>query len=186
MITPETTQPASTPSERRRLGASLLAALAGVLAAFGAFGVLAVLLAAMGLSIGVPLGLAPGDWRQLETVIAAAAALGSFVAYLFGGYVAARLGGRNGLQQGVRVFVLATAALAALGLLALAMAGPATIDAHFRSQGGAAAAAGMQVGKVAVKTAIWSLLAMLAGAVSGGVLGGRGGRGRDRRDADAT
>jgi MFS family permease len=165
------------------LGASLLAALAGVLVAFGTFGVLAVVVAAVGMAIGVPLDLAPGDWRRLETAIAAAAALGALLAYLFGGYVAARLGGRDGLQHGLRVFTLAVTALAALGLLGLAMAGPASIGAHLYSGGTPpVAAAGVQVWQVAVKTAIWSLLAMLVGSVIGGVLGERAHR-RQRPDA---
>jgi hypothetical protein len=169
-------RPATRPARSgpRRLGASLLAALAGVLVALGTFVVLAVLLAAAGLAIGVPMGLAPGDWRQLETVVAGAAALGAFVAYLFGGYVAARLGGHDGLHHGVRVFALGLSTLAALGLLGMAMLGPASVDAHLHAQAAPTApAAGIQVGTIAVKTAIWSILAMLAGAVTGGLLGGR-------------
>jgi MFS family permease len=163
--------------EPRRLGASLLAALAGVLVALGTFVVLAVLLAASGLAIGVPMGLAPGDWRQLETVVAGAVALGAFVAYLFGGYVAARLGGHDGLHHGVRVFALGLSTLAALGLLGMAMLGPASVDAHLHAQAAPTTpAAGIQVGTVAVKTTIWSILAMLAGSVSGGILGGRADR----------
>ena len=172
--------PAAGPATRtarsgpRRLGASLLAALAGVLVALGTFVVLAVLLAAAGLAIGVPMGLAPSDWRQLETVVAGAAALGAFVAYLFGGYVAARLGGHDGLHHGVRVFALGLSTLAALGLLGLAMLGPASVDTHLHAQAAPTApAAGIQVGTIAVKAAIWSILAMLAGSVSGGLLGGR-------------
>src|SRR5919198_5643466 len=92
---------------RPGLGASFLSALAGVLVAFGTFVVLAMVGTAAGLAVGVPMDLAPGDWRRLETVIAAAAAVGAFVACLFGGYVAARLGGHDGLRPGVGVFALA-------------------------------------------------------------------------------
>jgi hypothetical protein len=123
------------------------------------------------------MGRAPGDWRQLETVVAGAVALGAFVAYLFGGYVAARLGGHDGLHHGVRVFALGLSTLAALGLLGMAMLGPASVDAHLHAQAAPTTpAAGIQVGTVAVKTTIWSILAMLAGSVSGGILGGRADR----------
>jgi hypothetical protein len=172
--TPPTGPTSSTPPTRPRLGASPLAALAGVLVAFGTFGVLAVLVAAAGMAIGVPLDLAPGDWQRLETAIAAAAALGALLAYLFGGYVAARLGGSDGLQHGLRVFTLAVVTLAALGLLGFAMAGPANIGAHLHAGGAPPVpAAGVQVWEVAIKAVIWSLLAMLAGSVTGGILGER-------------
>jgi hypothetical protein len=162
---------------RRRLGASLLAALAGVLVALGTFVVLAVLAGASALAIGVPMGLAPSDWRQLETVVAGAVAVGAFVAHLFGGYVAARLGGHDGFHHGVRVFALGLSTLAALGVLGVAMLGPASVDAHLHTQAAPTApAAGIQVGTIAVKTVIWSILAMLAGSVSGGLLGGRAAR----------
>src|SRR6266540_3740601 len=109
---------APTPDDRHqtRGAASMLAAAAGVLAAFGSFLVLAVLIGASGIAVvGMPLDLAPRDWHRLATVIALGAALVSLLAYLFGGYVAARLGGRDGLQHGLRVFALAVLVLGVLG-----------------------------------------------------------------------
>src|SRR6266498_3538510 len=108
----------------------MLAAVAGVLAAFGSFLVLAVIVGATSIAlIGMPLDLAPQDWHRLATVIALGAALVSLLAYLFGGYVAARLGGRDGLQHGLRVFALAVLVLGVLGLLLLGMAGPVSTEA---------------------------------------------------------
>jgi len=163
--------------DRRRLrgGASMLAAVAGVLAAFGSFLVLAVVVGAAGLAIvGMPLDLAPRDWHRLATVIALGAALVSLLAYLFGGYVAARLGGRDGLQHGLRVFALAVVVLGLLGLLLLGMAGPVSVGTGLRRPSlSAAPGQGLTFGDVATKAAIWSMIAMLLGSIAGGMLGGR-------------
>jgi MFS family permease len=163
--------------DRRRVrgDASMLAAVAGVLAAFGSFLVLAVVVGAAGLAIvGMPLDLAPRDWHRLGTVIALGAALVSLLAYLFGGYVAARLGGRDGLQHGLRVFALAVVVLGLLGLLLLGMAGPVSVGTGLRRPSvSAAPGQGLTFGDVATKAAIWSLIAMLLGSIAGGMLGGR-------------
>jgi hypothetical protein len=155
-------------------GAPMLAATAGVLASFGSFLVLAVLAGAAGLAIvGMPLDLAPGDWHRLATAIALGAALISLLAYLFGGYVAARLGGRDGLQHGLQVFALAVLALGLLGLLVLGMAGPVSVGTGLRQPSmSAAPGQGITFGDVATKAAIWSLISMLLGSMAGGLLGG--------------
>jgi hypothetical protein len=152
----------------------MLAATAGVLAAFGSFLVLAMIVGAAWLAIvGVPLDLAPRDWHRLATVIALGAALISLLAYVFGGYVAARLGGRDGLQHGLRVFALAVLVLGLLGLLGLGMAGPVSVGTGLRQPSlSANAGQGITVGDVATKAAIWSLIAMLLGSMAGGLLGG--------------
>ena len=160
----------------------MLAAVAGVLAAFGSFLVLAVVVGAAGLAIvGMPLDLAPRDWHRLATVIALGAALVSLLAYLFGGYVAARLGGRDGLQHGLRVFALAVLVLGVLGLLLLGMAGPVSVGTGLR-QPSTAPGQGISFGDVATKAAIWSLIAMLLGSLAGGMLGERA----HRRRAEAA
>jgi hypothetical protein len=153
----------------------MLAATAGVLAAFGSFLVLAMIVGAAWLAIvGVPLDLAPRDWHRLATVIALGAALISLLAYVFGGYVAARLGARDGLQHGLRVFALAVLVLGLLGLLGLGMAGPVSVGTGLRQPSlSANAGQGITVGDVATKAAIWSLIAMLLGSIAGGMLGGR-------------
>jgi hypothetical protein len=166
-----------------RGAASMLASAAGVLAAFGSFVVLAVIVGAAWLAIvGVPLDLTPRDWHRLATVIALGSAAVSLLAYLFGGYVAARLGGRDGLQHGLRVFGLAVLALGLLGLLLLGMAGPVSVGAGLRQPGlEAAPGQGIRFGDVATKAAIWSLIAMLLGSLAGGMLGGRAHRRHHQR-----
>jgi hypothetical protein len=172
---PETRAPHGT-----RGGASMLAAAAGVLAAFGCFLVLTVIAGAAWLAIvGMPLDLTPRDWHRLATAMALGAALISLLAYLIGGYVAARLGGRDGLQHGFRVFALAVLALGLLGLLVLGMAGPVSVGTGLRQPGvPPTAGQGITIGDVAAKAAIWSMIAMLLGSMTGGLLGGRGHRRR--------
>src|SRR6266511_6496898 len=146
---------APTPADRHqtRGAASMLAAAAGVLAAFGSFLVLAVIVGATSIAlIGMPLDLAPQDWHRLATVIALGAALVSLLAYLFGGYVAARLGGRDGLQHGLRVFGLAVVVLGLLGLLLLGMAGPVSVGTGLR-QPTTPPGQGISFGDVATKAA---------------------------------
>jgi hypothetical protein len=173
-------EPETDDRRRTRGGASMLAAAAGVLAAFGCFLVLTVIAGAAWLAIvGMPLDLAPRDWHRLATVMALGAALISLLAYLFGGYVAARLGGRDGLQQGFRVFALGVLALGLLGLLVLGMAGPVSVGTGLRQPGmPPSPGQGITVGDVATKAAIWSMIAMLLGSMAGGLLGGRAHRRR--------
>ncbi len=166
----------------------MLAAAAGVLAAFGSFLVLAVLIGASGIAVvGMPLDLAPRDWHRLATVIALGAALVSLLAYLFGGYVAARLGGRDGLQHGLRVFGLAVVVLGLLGLLLLGMAGPVSVGTGLRQPSVTATPGqGITFGDVATKAAIWSLIVMLLGSLAGGMLGGRAYRRRVEAASDPS
>ncbi|HZD72375.1 MAG TPA: hypothetical protein VE776_00540 [Actinomycetota bacterium] len=172
--------------DRRRIrgAASMLAAAAGVLAALGCSVVLTVVGGAAWLSVvGMPLDLAPRDWHRLATAMALGAALISLLAYLVGGYVAARLGGRDGLQHGLRVFALAVLAVGLLGLLMLGMAGPVGVGTGLRQPGMAARTGqGITFGDVAAKAAIWSMIAMLLGSTAGGLLGGRA----HRRRAEAA
>ncbi len=181
-VTSQTSEPKAEDPLRVRGNASMLAAVAGVLAAFGSFLVLAVIVGATSIAlIGMPLDLAPQDWHRLATVIALGAALVSLLAYLFGGYVAARLGGRDGLQHGLRVFALAVLVLGVLGLLLLGMAGPVSVGTGLR-QPTTPPGQGISFGDVATKAAIWSLIAMLLGSLAGGMLGERA----HRRRAEAA
>ncbi len=129
--------------------------------------------------------LAPQDWQRLATIISLAAAAVSLLAYLFGGYVAGRLGGRDGLHHGLRVFGLAVVLLGLLGLLGLSMLGPASIGAGLHSPGGSPSPGeGIRFGDVAVKAATWSLTTMLLGSLAGGVLGERAHRRRHHGDSE--
>ena len=162
--------------------ARVLPTIAGVLAAFGSFVVLGVFAGAVGLAIvGLPLDLAPRDWDGLANGIAFGATVVSLLAYLFGGYVAARLAGGDGVQSGLRVFASGVLALGVLGLLLLVMSGPISVGTGLRQPTLTATGQGITVGDVATRAIIWSLIAMLLGSLAGGVLGVRA---HARRAAD--
>jgi hypothetical protein len=163
-----------------------MASVVGVMVALGASVVLGFVAAAIALAVGgMPLDLAPGDWQGLATLIALGAATVSLIAYLFGGYVAARLAGRDGFQHGLGVFGLALVVIAVLGLLAAGMEGPASVGAGVREPAVVAAGEGIRFAQVALKAAVWSLIAMLIGSAAGGVLGGRAARLRAEAAAGA-
>lgn len=165
--------PSATDRSRPRRGRAL-ATVAGVLAAFGTFVVLGVVAGAVGLAfVGLPLDLAPGDWNGLANGIAFGATVVSLLAYLFGGYVAARMAGSDGILSGLRVFASGVLALSVLGLLALVMAGPLSVGTGLRQPAMASTGQGITLGDVATKAVIWSLIAMLLGSLAGGMLGAR-------------
>jgi hypothetical protein len=173
--------PATDRPARPRRGRAV-ATVAGVLAAFGSFVVLGVVAGAVGLAlVGLPLDLAPRDWNGLANGIAFGATVVSLLAYLFGGYVAARLVGSDGIQSGLRVFASGVLALSVLGLLMLVMAGPLSVGTGLRQPSMASAGQGITLGDVATRSIIWSLIAMLLGSLAGGVLGARA---RERAKAD--
>jgi hypothetical protein len=176
--------PSATDRSGPRRQGRALATVAGVLAAFGSFVVLGVVAGAVGLAIvGLPLDLAPRDWNGLANGIAFGATVVSLLAYLFGGYVAARLVGSDGIQSGLRVFASGVLALGVLGLLLLVMAGPLSVGTGLRQPTMASAGQGITLGDVATRSIIWSLIAMLLGSLAGGILGVRA-QARASADAD--
>jgi hypothetical protein len=143
--------------------------LAGVLAGYGAFAVLAGFTAAALSKLHVHVDLSGADLRRAGT--ASGIVLGGvlFGAWLFGGYIAGRMARRAGLTNGILVFVLG---------LVIAVAGAATISG---SGAGDSVTQGLrnlgiptsgdqwrQIGTVA---GVASLLGMLLGSVLGGALG---------------
>src|ERR671911_2787827 len=96
------------PRDRKRLARqaglgrlSFNSVLAGVLVAYGAFAVLAALVGAVAVAIGVDAELASNDWTTFGMGSAVTATVVAFVAYLFGGYVAGRMARRAGLVNGL-------------------------------------------------------------------------------------
>jgi hypothetical protein len=96
------------PRDRKRLARqaglgrlSFNSVLAGVLVAYGAFAVLAALVGAVAVAIGVDAELASNDWTTFGRGSAVTATVVAFVAYLFGGYVAGRMARRAGLVNGL-------------------------------------------------------------------------------------
>jgi hypothetical protein len=150
---------------------SFISVLAGTLVAYGAFAILAALVGAAATAVGVDNDLSQNDWARLGTGGAIAAAVVLFLAYLFGGYVAGRMARRAGLLNGLAVFLLAIVLIAAVGAIVASQADADTIRTNLRSLG--LPTSGSEWGDIGTVAGIASLVAMLLGALVGGVLGER-------------
>ena len=145
--------------------------LAGVLVAYGAFAVLAALVGAVAVAIGVDAELATNDWAAFGMGSAVTVTVVAFVAYLFGGYVAGRMARRAGLVNGLAVFALAVLLVVVVGAIAASQADTEAIQANLRSLGlPITATEWAQIGTAA---GIGTLVGMLVGAGIGGVVGER-------------
>jgi hypothetical protein len=145
--------------------------LAGVLVAYGAFAVLAALVATAAAAIGLNTDLSRNDWATLGVASAVAVAVVLLVAYGFGGYVAGRMARRAGLRNGLAVFLLAVVLVGVVGAVAASQADAGAVGGNLRSLG--VPTTGTEWGKVGTVAGIGSLVAMLVGALLGGVLGER-------------
>ena len=166
------------PRDRKRLARqaglgrlSFMSALAGVLVAYGAFALLAALVGAVAVAIGLDTELASNDWATLGRGSAVTVTVVAFVAYLFGGYVAGRMARRAGLVNGVAVFALAILLVVVVGAIVASQADTDAIQTNLRSLGlPITAAEWARIGTVA---GIGTLVGMLVGAGIGGVEGER-------------
>jgi len=150
---------------------SFISVLAGVLVAYGAFAVLAALIGAAATAIGLTNDLSRNDWARLGTGSAIAAAVVLLLAYLFGGYVAGRMARRAGLLNGLAVFLLAIVLIAAVSAIIASQADADTIRTNLRTLG--IPTSGSEWSDIGTLAGIASLVAMLLGALVGGVLGER-------------
>jgi hypothetical protein len=174
---------------------SFISVLAGVLVAYGAFALLAALVGAVAVAIGLDTELASNDWATLGRGSAVAVTVVAFVGYLFGGYVAGRMARRAGLANGLAVFALAVLLVMVVGAIAASQADTEAVQANLRSLGlPITATEWAQIGTVA---GIGTLVGMLVGAGIGGVVGerwhseltrwaavGRGGPNHDQDDGE--
>jgi hypothetical protein len=166
------------PRDRKRLARqaglgrlSFISVLAGVLVAYGAFAVLAALVGAVAVGIGLDAELASNDWATFGRGSAVTATVVAFVAYLFGGYVAGRMARRAGLVNGLAVFALAVLLVVVVGAIAASQADTATIQANLRSLG--LPITGTEWAQIGTAAGIGTLVGMLVGAGIGGVVGER-------------
>jgi hypothetical protein len=150
---------------------SFISVLAGVLVAYGAFAVLAALAAAAAAAIGVNTDLSANNWAELGVGSAIVAAVVLLLAYLFGGYVAGRMARRAGLLHGVGVFILALVIVALIAAITATQTDTGAIRGNLRSLGIPTTSA--EWGDIGTLAGIGSLIAMLVGAVLGGLLGER-------------
>jgi hypothetical protein len=151
---------------------SFASVLAGTLVAFGAVALVMAVTGAVGSQLGLRTdGISTHDWRNAGTAGAAIAAVVLFAAFLFGGYTAGRMSRRAGARHGMSVFVLSAVIVGLVIGLAAWLGDPSSVRDHLSSNG------------VPVDTNTWSdigfgaaiagLVAMLLGAVLGGIRGDR-------------
>ena len=164
------------PRDRKRLARqaglgrlSFISALAGVLVAHGAFALLAALVGAVAVAIGLDTELASNDWTTLGRGSAITVTVVAFVAYLFGGYVAGRMARRAGLVNGLAVFALAVLLVLVVGAIAASQTDTETVQANLRSLG--LPITGSEWARIGTAAGIGTLVGMLVGAGIGGVVG---------------
>jgi hypothetical protein len=166
------------PRDRKRLARqagvgrlSFISVLAGVLVAYGAFALLAALVGAVAVAIGLDAQLASNDWTTWGKGSAVTVTVVAFVAYLFGGYVAGRMARRAGLVNGLAVFALAVVLVVVVGAIVASQTDTGTIQANLRSLGLPITAA--EWARIGTAAGIGTLVGMLVGAGVGGVVGER-------------
>ncbi|HET7486321.1 MAG TPA: hypothetical protein VFJ85_00230 [Acidimicrobiales bacterium] len=170
------TDPVETRGDRAALAAhaglgriSAASVLAGTLAAFGAFAVLAAGVAAAARAAGFDTHRSAGQWHDIGAAGGAAAAVLLLLCFVFGGYVAGRMARRAGSTNGLLVFLLGV--VVAGGLVGLVIADWGGVARNLRDAGIPTAAG--QWRDVGVLAGLGSLVAMLVGALLGGAWGER-------------
>lgn len=151
---------------------SVISVLAGVLVAYGAVLVLLAIAAGIGSALDLETaGISDNEWRDVG--VGAAVVLGTilFASYLFGGYVAGRMGRRAGLLHGLLVFVLGLVVIAAVAAITSASADGDAITRELQSQGVPTALDDWR--DIGLLAGLGVLAAMLLGALLGGSLGER-------------
>jgi hypothetical protein len=166
------------PRDRKRLARqaglgrlSFISALAGVLVAYGAFALLAALVGAVAVTLGLDTELASNDWTTFGMGSAVTVTVVAFAAYLFGGYVAGRMARRAGLVNGLAVFALAVLLVVVVGAIVASQTDTEAVQANLRSLG--LPITGAEWAKIGTAAGIGTLVGMLVGAGIGGVLGER-------------
>jgi hypothetical protein len=156
---------------KARGGISAGAILTGVVVAFGAMFLLSALVGGLLAATGVEASEIETDAGGDAIVASVAIVLSLFLAYLWGGYAAGRMGRGAGLLNGFLVPVLALIVAAIVAAVVNAMGAAANLNLPFDEnqlpiEGDNLADFGAAVG-------IASLIAMFVGGILGGVLGQR-------------
>jgi MFS family permease len=165
--------------DRRRLAreagygtTSLPSILAGTLVAFGALGLALAVAGAVGSRYGLRTdGISTAEWRRAGIAGAAVATAAVFLAFLFGGYTAGRMGRRAGARHGLLVFVLGAVLVGVVVGLAAWLGDTSTLRDSLTSNGVPVDANTWS--DIGIGAAIAGVVAMLVGAVLGGIRGDR-------------
>ena len=151
---------------------SLGSVLAGVLVAYGAFAILAAIAGGVLDAIGVDTqSLSTNDWREYGIATGAAAAISLFLSYLFGGYVAGRMARRAGALNGALVFLFGILLVAGVAAAIGSQADGDAVLSNLRSMG--VPTSGDEYAAIGTFAGLGAIVAMLVGAVLGGISGER-------------
>ncbi len=175
---------------------SLFGVLAGTLVAYGAFLVLASVVAAVSNAVGISDKVATLNWEELGVTAGLIVAAVLLLSYLFGGYVAGRMARRAGALNGFLVFVLGVLIVVGVSVLVNVVADGDEAVRNFRSVG--IPTSSEEWGNAGTVAGIASLLAIIVGPILGGILGERwhaklvhraldptvGAEGRHRKEAE--
>jgi len=146
--------------------------IAGTLVAFGAVGVVLAVVGAVGNELGLSTnGISTHDWRNMGLVAAVIATAVLFGAFFFGGYSAGRMSRRAGASHGAAVFAVSLIVVAVVVGLTSWMGATSTLRDNLSSNGvptDAQTWSGLAIGAIIAGT-----IAMLAGALLGGMKGDR-------------
>jgi hypothetical protein len=153
----------------RRL--SPISVLAGVLAAYGLFALVAAIVAAALQGSDANTNFSSYQWSTVRGVGALALGASLFVAYLFGGYVAGRMARRAGVAQAIGVIVLGIVLAVAAGVVVNALTDTSTIRDHLHNFGLPTTWHQWRTGVTWAGTA--GLIGIVLGALVGGMLGDR-------------
>lgn len=151
---------------------SLISILAGTLVAFAAFAILLAVVAGILAAVGFDTAdLVSIDYQKVGIISAIVTFLVLFVAYFFGGYIAGRLARRAGALNGGLVFLLAILIGVVVAVLVATQSDTQAIATNVRVVG--VPTSGEDYRPLATIAGVASLLAMLGGAILGGVSGER-------------
>jgi hypothetical protein len=141
--------------------------------AYGTFAVLVALAAGVAarLASSGRSDLSSNDWKNLGTGTGIAVAVLLGISYLFGGYVAGRMARRGGLINGLLVFLLGVVVAVGVAAIVGTQTDSGTIVRNLRNIG--VPTSGTEWSHVGTVAGVTALLAMLAGAAVGGILGER-------------
>lgn len=145
---------------------SLFGVLAGTLVAYGAFLVLASVVAAVANAVGVSDKVATLNWEEMGVTAGLIVAAVLLLSYLFGGYVAGRMARRAGALNGFLVFVLGVLVAVGVSLLVNLIADGDEAARNFRNAG--IPTSGEEWGNAGTVAGIASLLAIVIGPILGG------------------
>lgn len=111
-----------------------------------------------------------GDSTWAGSSAAASLTIGLFLSYLWGGYTAGRIGVRSGVANGLGVALLAMFAIGGTGLYLIAVAGWEEVTLR---AGIGTIPLDLNLTPMGIAATVAMVIAALAGAIWGGILGGR-------------